>query len=77
MFRKTDSYLAPLKKNDTSAGAYDLFPAFPVAEPIYTGIDQLAEKIRNEKTVIIEGSEGVLWTMFIQSLCSELEKSDR
>lgn len=77
MFRKTDSYLAPLKKNDTSAGAYDLFPAFPVAEPIYTGIDQLAEKIKNEKTVIIEGSEGVLWTMFIQSLCSELEKSGK
>lgn len=72
MYRKTNSFLAPIEKTGTKEGHYDLFPAFRVQEPIYIGLQALADKISNQSTVIIEGAEGVLWDMFIHSLEKEL-----
>ena len=74
MYRKTNSFLAPIEKTGTKEGHYDLFPAFRVQEPIYIGLQALADKISNQSTVIIEGAEGVLWDMFIHSLEKELIK---
>ena len=74
MYRKTNSFLAPVEKTGTKAGSYDLFPAFKVSEPIFIGIKALAEKIQDQKTVIIEGSEGVLWNIFTASLEKELKE---
>ena len=74
MLRKTNSFLAPIEKTQTEAGSYDLFPAFTVSEPIYKGIGALAEKISEQPVVVIEGSEGVLWDMFIHSLVDALKR---
>lgn len=72
LYRKTDSFLPPVRKTETKEGAYDLFPAFRVSDPIFCGISTLAEKLQNEAIIVIEGSEGVLWDKFIPSLEASL-----
>jgi hypothetical protein len=44
MYRKTNSFLAPIEKTGTKEGHYDLFPAFRVQEPIYIGYKHLQTK---------------------------------
>ena len=74
MYRKTNSYLPPvIKGNEYLTGGYDLFPAFPAEDRIYVGINSLADILVNEKNIIIDGSEGVLWDIFMSGLVSGLE----
>lgn len=60
MFRKSDSFLAPVKAETTPAGVYDLYPAFEIGEQIFDRIEALAERIAAHKCVVIDGYEGVL-----------------
>lgn len=69
MHRKTNSFLPPItKEKNYQTRGYDIYPAFPAEEEIYVGINSLAENLKNEKTIIIDGSEGVLWDKFMQRL---------
>lgn len=77
MFRKSDSFLAPVKAETTPAGVYDLYPAFEIGEQIFDRIEALAERIAAHKCVVIDGYEGVLWDKFIGALTAALESLGR
>ena len=47
---------------------YNIFPSHHSSFPVNTGFDSLAEKICNERTVIIDGYGGVVWEKFRQHL---------
>ena len=77
MFRKSDSFLAPVKAETTPAGVYDLYPAFEIGEQIFDRIEALAERIAAHKCVVIDGYEGVLWDKFIGALTAARESLGR
>lgn len=68
MYRKTDSYLLPLKSFATLAGHSDIYPAFDIQGEIYTNIERLAASIVSAQTVVIDGFEGVLWNNLIEQI---------
>ena len=72
MYRKSDSFLAPVEAAETPAGEYELYPAFEIGDEIFSRIEVLAERIAAEKSVVIDGYEGVLWEKFIESLVREV-----
>ena len=64
MYRKSDSFLPPVQAAETPAGEYDLYPAFEIGDEIDSRIEVLAERLAAEKSVVIDGYEGVLWEKF-------------
>ena len=77
MYRKSDSFLAPVEAAETPAGEYELYPAFEIEDEIFSRIEVLAERIAAEKSIVIDGYEGVLWEKFIESLVRALESQGR
>ena len=77
MFRKSDSFMAPVKAETTPAGVYDLNTANEIGEQIFDRIEALAERIAAHKCVVIDGYEGVLWDKFIGALTAALESLGR
>ena len=77
MYRKSDSFLAPVEAAETPACVYELYPAFDIGDEIFSRIEVLAERIAAEKSVVIDGYEGVLWEKFIESLVRALESQGR
>lgn len=77
MYRKSDSFLAPVQAAETPAGEYELYPAFEIGDEIYSRIEVLAERIAAEKSVVIDGYEGILWEKFIGTLVRALESRGR
>ena len=62
VWRKTTQALAPARHTPTNAGQYDLYPGFPLdSGQIELGYVALAEKLRGNSLVIIDGYGGVLW----------------
>lgn len=73
MCRKSDSFLVPVKVENTPAGEYDLYPAFEIGDEISDRVEALAERIAMYGSVVIDGYEGVLWDKFIGALTAALE----
>lgn len=62
IYRKTNQYILPLKKDTEGKEKYDIYPAFHLEDnKIYEGIESLVIFIMAQKTVIIDGYAGVLW----------------
>ncbi len=66
--RKTTQYLLPLTATTETSKGYNVFPSYPSGRTVYSGFDSLAEKICQEKTVVIDGFGGVLWENFREQL---------
>jgi mannose-6-phosphate isomerase class I len=78
VFRKTSQDLLPLNPSSTPRGIYDMYPGHPVGSgKIEVGFRTLAEKLRGERQVILEGHSGVLWQHFRQELAEALEAQGR
>lgn len=76
--RKTTQFLAPEKAESTLPGHYDIYPAFPIGEnKINAGFAALAEWIIAQKTVVIDGYEGIFWGDLIEQLGNELNKTGK
>ncbi|MBX9187441.1 hypothetical protein HCG69_04980 [Bacteroides sp. K03] len=61
--RKTSQILLPMQKEkNLTAGSYDIYPVHSIAEnQIFVGYRKLAEAIRNERNVIIDGYAGIFF----------------
>jgi mannose-6-phosphate isomerase class I len=69
-YRKTDQYLMPVQKPVVLDDAYDLYPSFHVGnDKIHVGLDQLMPFLLKEKTVMIDGYQGV----FFDEIQNELD----
>jgi mannose-6-phosphate isomerase class I len=61
-WRNTVQYLLPLQRPSAPAGAYDIYPAYPIASgQIRAGYDALAAEIAGHRLIILDGGSGVLW----------------
>jgi mannose-6-phosphate isomerase class I len=61
-YRKTPQPVLPAIKPPAKEGMYDIYPPFPVGPGIiHRGIESLAERIANEKTVILDGYQGIFF----------------
>ncbi|MFV8346996.1 ROK family protein [Flavobacterium sp. ZB4P13] len=75
--RKTTQPVLPLKSIVTSNSGYDVFPSFHSDSPVYVGFDTLADKIVQEKIIILDGFGGVLWESFREQLHKSLLAKNR
>jgi mannose-6-phosphate isomerase class I len=74
-WRKTSQALAPVHHDPMPAGAYDIYPGFPIQDGhISVGFPALAARIASESTIIIDGQIGSLWEDFRERLEQELQK---
>lgn len=72
-FRRTTQEIAPSTHPGTTAGAYDIYPAFPIGEGrIGTGYASLARRLAGESVVVIDGYGGVLWDVVREMLDAQL-----
>ncbi len=74
-FRKTTQPLLPVSKQQNTG--YTVFPSYQSNFTVYKGFESLAEKISNQKIVVIDGYVGVLWEEFrkqLQAALSSLNK---
>lgn len=74
-WRKTQQFLAPVKKDVNQKHNYDAFPAFALGNgKINAGAANLAAWMQNHKTIVIDGYQGVFWHNVVQSFDAEFEK---
>jgi mannose-6-phosphate isomerase class I len=74
-WRNTAQYLMPATKNGTEKGRYDIYPTLKIEEGlINAGFDSLAEIIKGERTVIIDGYTGVFYDWFRETMDQALRK---
>ena len=70
--RETKQFLLPLQKADVAKGNYDLYPTARLDKgAIQAGSQALAERMANEKIIIIDGYVGV----FFKEIVMELEEA--
>ncbi len=75
--RNSTQYLLPVMNTATSKNGYDIFPSFKSPHPLYKGFNELADKIKNEKVIIIDGYGGVLWELFKSQLNAAFLKNNK
>ncbi|MDO5978247.1 class I mannose-6-phosphate isomerase [Flavivirga spongiicola] len=74
MKRKTSQFLLPIEKPNHDKKSYDIYPAFHVKDgSINVGYKTLADKICNEKVIILDGYIGLDWEEISSSLKLSLE----
>jgi len=66
--RKATQPILPVKTPATAAAGYNVYPYMQSGHPVFKGFETLAEKVKDEKIVIIDGFGGVLWDQFIAQL---------
>jgi mannose-6-phosphate isomerase class I len=67
--RKTTQPVAPLQKERTTAGEYDIYPGYNVGEgKIATGFDALTQAFSDHRNVVLDGYVGVRWNDFRRQL---------
>jgi len=76
-YRKSTQSLLPVMNMGTDKNGYDIFPSFQSPYPVYKGFSGLADKIKNEKVVIIDGYGGALWELFKTQLNAALLKKNK
>jgi len=75
MKRNTSQYLLPVQKKKKSNDSYDIIPTHPLVDGnIFIGYENLANRLANENTIILDGYIGVDWKEVITSLIPLLEK---
>jgi len=75
IIRKTGQFLASAKVEVTKAGDYDIYPAFSIgAGKISDNFYEIIEYIIENKSVIIDGYEGVFWDKLEKSITKKLKK---
>lgn len=63
--RRTTQPVAPLHKEETEAGEYDIYPGYKVGEgKIVAGFGALAQALSAHKIVILDGYVGIRWDDF-------------
>ncbi len=75
--RKTSQALLPVTTNDTGCNGYDIYPSFHSGNKVRKGFNSLAEKIVNEKIIIIDGFGGVQWENFREQLNNALFEKNK
>ncbi len=71
--RKTTQFLMPVEKDGAVVNGYDIYPSLKLgSDVISTDLSVLAEKIKGENTVIIDGYVGVYFENFRSLLDSAL-----
>ncbi len=74
-WRSTGQHLIPVEKVKLENGQYDIYPSLKLDENIIQeGFDTLAARIRDCKTVVIDGYVGVFFDHFRDQLNGELQK---
>ena len=74
-FRKTEQFLAPVKRDRSDENNYEAYPSFPIGDgKIQLGAAALAQWISAHKRVVIDGYIGVFWHTVVESLDAELLK---
>ncbi|MGV8828271.1 MAG: class I mannose-6-phosphate isomerase [Breznakibacter sp.] len=74
-WRSTGQHLIPVEKVKLENGQYDIYPSLKLDENlIHEGFDTLAARIRDCKTVVIDGYVGVFFDHFRDQLNGELQK---
>jgi hypothetical protein len=77
-FRKTGQYIMPVTRQAPPRGKYDIYPSFKIADgKIFTGFESLAERIKGQNLVMIDGYSGAFFTDFKDHLASKLCNSDK
>jgi mannose-6-phosphate isomerase class I len=72
--RKTTQDVLPRQHTPTSPGQYDIYPGFPLGNhKIFTGFEELAQKLAGRRSVLIDGYGGVLWQDFRDRLDAALK----
>lgn len=73
--RKTTQIVLPVKKQIEDPEAYDIYPSLDLGTgKVKCGYDALAERIKGNKTIIIDGYVGVLFDDFIAQMNISLAK---
>jgi hypothetical protein len=74
-WRNTAQHLMPASKDRTEKGRYDIYPTLEIeGGRINVGFESLAEKMKGERTVIIDGYTGVFYDWFREGLDQALRK---
>lgn len=72
--RNTDQYLIPFRKPRALEGEYDIYPSFRLGKNmISVGLKSLAEELKYERSLVIDGYIGVFFHDFIEKLEKELQ----
>jgi mannose-6-phosphate isomerase class I len=72
--RKTTQDLPPRHHTPTNPGQYDIYPGFPIgSHKIFTGFEELAQKLAGQQRILIDGYGGVLWPDFRDRLDAALK----
>ncbi len=73
VYRTSNQYLLPVKKESRNDNKYDVYPTFKLdSNSISKGISSLAEYIVAKKTVVIDGYAGVLWEKLAADVTTKL-----
>ncbi len=76
--RNTTQFLMPCQKGDDAPSGYDIYPSLKLDEgQISLDFSSLAEKIANQKVVVIDGYVGVFFEDFRKKLDVVLKKSGK
>jgi mannose-6-phosphate isomerase class I len=63
--RRTGQYLIPVRKESLLEGKYDIYPSLKIGDnQVFAGFESLAEKIRGQNQVIIDGYNGAFFDLF-------------
>lgn len=75
-FRKTSQFILPVLKKALPESRYDIYPSFKTGNnKIFEGYDTLAERIKGQKLVVIDGYSGIFFNLFQEQLESILSKA--
>ena len=76
--RNTTQFLMPYQKGEDTPSGYDIYPSLKLDEgQISLDLSSLAEKIANQKVVVIDGYVGVFFEDFRKKLDVVLKKSGK
>ncbi|WP_242206414.1 class I mannose-6-phosphate isomerase [Aestuariivivens insulae] len=77
MERKTSQYLMPVKKEKPGNGGYDINPVHQLIDGrVAIGYEALADRLKHEQVIILDGYVGVDWEEVIRALEVIFEKKD-
>jgi mannose-6-phosphate isomerase class I len=75
-WRKTTQYLMPSARAETTGKGYEIYPAHNIGSgKIAIGYDALAESLRGNPVIIVDGFPGILWDMFHENFSDVLQKT--
>src|SRR5215831_1614949 len=74
-YRNTRQFLAPAHITPGPAGAYEIYPSFPLGSgKIAPGFDALARQLSGHRQIMLDGYIGVFWTHLREALQTALTR---